>query len=106
MAPTWYISGSWNLDEEDFIQDYHLSNLLALRATYGLNVSMGAATNSSLVLRSASTPRPSLDDVEPVLNIISNPNLDLTWEIHYETNIGMDAAWNRRLEWPIDAYQH
>lgn len=103
--PTWNLSGSWNLDEEGFMQDNGVFNLLTLRATYGLNASMGAATNSSLVLRSASTTRPTLDEVEPVLNIISNPNLDLTWEKQYETNIGMDAAvWNRRLEWSIDAY--
>lgn len=103
--PTWNLSGSWNVDEEAFMQSQEFFNTLTLRGTYGLTASMGAATNSSLVVRSASTPRPYLTEVEPVLNIIYNPNNDLTWEKQYETNIGIDATmWNRRLQVSIDAY--
>ncbi|MVZ62592.1 SusC/RagA family TonB-linked outer membrane protein [Sphingobacterium humi] len=104
--PTWNISGSWNLDEEAFLKDSKAFNTLTLRATYGLNASMGNARNSSLIIRSASTKRPYLSEVEPVLNIENNPNKDLTWEKQYEFNMGVDAAmFNRRLEWTVDVYR-
>ncbi len=103
--PTWNVSGSWNVDEEGFMDGESLFNTLTLRTTYGLTASMGNATNSSLVVRSASTTRPYLDEVEPVLNIVANPNRDLTWEKQYETNIGVDATLlNRRLQVVIDMY--
>ncbi|WP_437918044.1 SusC/RagA family TonB-linked outer membrane protein [Sphingobacterium sp. LRF_L2] len=103
--PTWNLSGSWNVDEEAFMKNQDFFNTLTLRATYGLTASMGAATNSSLVVRSASTPRPYLTEVEPVLNIIYNPNNALTWEKQYETNIGIDASmFNRRIQFSLDLY--
>ena len=103
--PTWNLSGSWNVDEEDFMKSQEFFNTLTVRGTYGLTASMGSATNSSLVVRSATTPRPYLTEVEPVLNIIYNPNNDLTWEKQYETNIGIDGAiWNRRIQFSVDWY--
>lgn len=103
--PTWNLSGSWNVDEEDFMEGQSLFNTLTIRGTYGLTASMGTATNSSLVVRSANANRPYLHDVEPVLNIIYNPNNDLTWEKQYETNVGIDATmWNRRLQVVLDLY--
>jgi len=104
--PTWNLSGSWNIDEEPFMKNQESFNSLTLRASYGLNASMGNARNSSLVIRAASTTRPYLTEVEPVLNIENNPNKDLTWEKQYETNIGMDASmFNRKIEWTVDVYK-
>lgn len=103
--PTWNISGSWNLDEEAFMKNQDFFNSFTLRGTYGLTASMGSATNSSLVVRSASTNRPYLDDVESVLNIVYNPNVELTWEKQYETNVAVDLSMlKRRLQMSLDLY--
>ncbi len=105
--PTWNVSGSWNLDTEGFMQPYlNKVNRLTLRATYGLTASMGAATNSSLVLENRSTRRPYLSEVESSIAIQYLENSELTWEKQYETNVGMDIGlFNERLSVTVDAYQ-
>ena len=103
--PTWNLSGSWNIDQEEFFKKQNIFNTLTIRGTYGLTASMGAATNSSLVLRSGSVTRPSILLQEPVLNIEYLENSDLTWEKQYETNIGVDATFgNRRYQVVLDMY--
>ena len=103
--PTWNVSGSWNLDTEDFMQNLPTINRLTLRATYGLTASMGNATNSSLVLQNASTKRPYLTEVESEIYIEHLENSELTWEKQYETNVGLDAGlFNERLSVTLDAY--
>jgi len=104
--PTWNVSGSWNVDTENFMQQQEHINRLTLRATYGLTASMGNATNSSLVLQSGSTRRPYLTEVEAMIFIQSLENSELTWEKQYETNIGLDAGlFNERLQVTLDAYR-
>jgi TonB-linked SusC/RagA family outer membrane protein len=103
--PTWNLSGSWNIDQEKFMQNQSFINTLSLRGTYGLTASMGPATNASLVLRSNSVNRPFLKDQEPVININFIENSDLTWEKQYETNVGLDATFlNRRFQVVLDFY--
>ncbi|WP_244518651.1 SusC/RagA family TonB-linked outer membrane protein [Parapedobacter composti] len=103
--PTWNLSGSWNIDEEAFMKRQSFFDALTVRGTYGLTASMGDATNSSLVVRSANTTRPYLPEIEPVLNIENLANSDLTWEKQYEANVGVDAQlWSRRLQVTVDLY--
>jgi len=103
--PTWNISGSWNIDQEKFMQNQSFINTLSLRGTYGLTASMGPATNASLVLRSNSVNRPHIRDQEPAINIQYHENRDLTWEKQYETNIGLDATFmNRKFQVILDFY--
>lgn len=104
--PTWNVSGSWNLDTEPFMQHLPVVNRLTLRATYGLTASMGEATNSSLVLRNASTQRPYLTEVESTILIANLENSELTWEKQYEANVGLDAGlFNERVNLTVDAYR-
>jgi TonB-linked SusC/RagA family outer membrane protein len=103
--PTWNLSGSWNLDTEEFMHQQQLVDRLTLRATYGLTASMGAATNSSLVMLTNKATRPYLPEIESVTNIKDLENKDLTWEKQYETNIGIDAGLlNERLTLTVDWY--
>ncbi|MCW3467900.1 SusC/RagA family TonB-linked outer membrane protein [Chitinophaga nivalis] len=104
--PTWNISGSWNLDTEDFMKQQDLINRMTLRATYGLTASLqGKATNSSLITRSSKTYRPYLPEIETVINIDDLENSELTWEKQYETNIGIDIGmFKERLTVTIDGY--
>jgi TonB-linked SusC/RagA family outer membrane protein len=103
--PTWNVSGSWNVDAENFMASQSIITRLTLRATYGLTASMGNATNSSLVLSTNKATRPYLPEIESVINIQDLENRDLTWEKQYETNIGFDAAFFReRVTLTVDWY--
>ncbi|MGI4022043.1 MAG: SusC/RagA family TonB-linked outer membrane protein [Janthinobacterium lividum] len=103
--PTWNISGSWNVDQENFMKKQTTIDALTLRAGYGLVASLGAATNSSLVLQSAGTKRPYLSEVETAIYIANLENSQLTWEKQYETNIGIDLSmFKQRLTLTLDVY--
>lgn len=103
--PTWNVSGSWNAFAEDFLMDNETISHLTFRATYGLTASMGAATNSTLVLMSKVTDRPFLSEKETQMYIDALENSELTWEKQYETNIGMDLGlFQNRINLSMDAY--
>lgn len=104
--PTWNVSGAWNIDTEPFMQSQNVVSQATLRATYGLTASMGAASNSSLVLQNQSTRRPYLSEMETALLIAGLENSELTWEKQYETNIGADIGFlNNRITLTVDWYK-
>lgn len=103
--PTWNVSGSWNIDTEEFMKKQTFIDRLTLRATYGLTASLGSATNSSLILKNGSTLRPYSSEVESVMNLVALKNGDLTWEKQYETNIGLDVGFlKEKLTLTVDLY--
>ncbi len=53
--PTWSFGGSWNMEREGFMENFEFIDYLKLRASYGITASLGPATNSGIVLRSATT---------------------------------------------------
>lgn len=104
--PTWNVSGSWNAHDEDFLRDSEVISHLSFRATYGLTASMGAATNSTLVLKNNVTDRPYISEQESRMYIDGLENSELTWEKQYETNVGMDLGlFRNRINLSMDAYQ-
>lgn len=104
--PTWSLAGSWNIDQEKFMQKISWVDLLTLRTTYGLTASMGPATNSNVVLKNQTTNRPYADEVESVISLINLENSDLTWEKLYTYNIGLDATlFDKRVNFSLDAYK-
>jgi TonB-linked SusC/RagA family outer membrane protein len=104
--PTWTLSGAWNIDQEKFMQHANYIDYLKLRGTYGLNASMGSASNSSVVYRNSSTLRPNLIDVEPQIVIDGLENAELTWEKQYETNIGVDLGlWKGKVNLTVEGYK-
>lgn len=104
--PTWNVSGSWNVDTEDFMHNTPAINRLTLRATYGLTGSMGNAKNSSVVLQNQSAKRPYLSEIESVIYIQSLENAELSWEKQYETNVGIDMGlFQNKLSISIDGYR-
>lgn len=104
--PTWSVSGAWNIDQEKFMQNATKINLLKLRASYGLTADMGAATNSSVVLKAQNTLRPYAREIEPGITIKDLENADLTWEKQYLLNVGVDAGFfGGRLTTSIDLYK-
>lgn len=107
--PTWNVSGAWNIDTEDFMQNAQLKKILnraTFRATYGLVASMGTAQNSSLVVLSTATRRPYLPEKETKLYISGLENSGLTFEKLNELNLGLDLGFfNDRVSLSVDAYQ-
>lgn len=104
--PTWNISGKWAVKEEDFMNRIEWLSQLNLRLTYGLNASLGNATNSTLLARTRVNNHPfhpSFSELE--IDIVSLGNRDLTWEKQHEFNAGIDAGlWENRLNLIIDYY--
>ncbi|MDR2285720.1 MAG: SusC/RagA family TonB-linked outer membrane protein [Sphingobacterium sp.] len=105
--PTWNISGSWNIDAEDFFAQQSLLSRAIIRASYGLTASSGPATNSSIVLMNAAANRPYLTERESIIELINLENSELTWEKLYKTNIGIDVGLlQNRLSLVVDYYRH
>lgn len=103
--PTWSFGGSWNLEQEGFMENISFIDYMKLRASYGITASLGPATNSAIVLRSATTNRPYPDERESIINLINLENADLTWEKNYQANIGVDAGFfKNRLNVSVDGY--
>ncbi|MEO8416500.1 MAG: SusC/RagA family TonB-linked outer membrane protein [Ginsengibacter sp.] len=104
--PTWSFGGSWNVEEESFMKDVTWMDFLKLRASYGLTASLGPATNSNIVLKSATTNRTFPTERESVIQLVNLENSDLTWEKNYQTNVGLDAGlFNGRINLSLDVYR-
>lgn len=103
--PTWNISGAWNIDTERFMENIRAVDFLTLRAGYGLTANTGNATNSSVVYRSGTTPRPSLDENESQIIIDGLENSDLTWEKQYELNVGVNTGLLNKYTVTLDYYR-
>jgi TonB-linked SusC/RagA family outer membrane protein len=103
--PTWNASAAWNLDTEGFIKSIRAIEYLTIKAGYGLTANAGNATNSSVVYRSGTTPRPHLDESETQIIIEGLENRDLTWEKQYELNFGLNAGLFRKFNLTFDFYR-
>lgn len=106
--PTWTVGGAWNAYSEpslhSFISAAKISQL-NLRGSYGLSADFGAANNSSVILKTQTTTRPTQAEQEAGISLISLENSDLTWEKKYEANIGLDVGFFRdRLTITTDIY--
>ncbi|KAA8484349.1 TonB-linked SusC/RagA family outer membrane protein [Arcticibacter tournemirensis] len=104
--PTWNISGTWNVDEEQFMEKVPAISSLRLRGGYGLTGSMGPATNSALVLQNVNTTRPYLNEIEPAINIKYLENSELTWEKQYDASMGLEVGlFKDRLNFVLEGYK-
>ncbi len=104
--PTWNISGTWNVDEEKFMEKVPVISSLRLRGGYGLTGSMGPATNSALVLQNVTTTRPILAETESAINIKYLENAELTWEKQYDASVGLEVGlFDNRLSFVLEGYK-
>jgi TonB-linked SusC/RagA family outer membrane protein len=105
--PTWTVAGVWNVDQEKFMEPTQsIISHLMLKASYGLNASIGNAINSTTILKSAITNRQFQNDQQTAIYIQDLQNLDLTWEKKYELNIGTDIGLlNDRVNLTVDYYR-
>ena len=106
--PTWNISGTWNVHEENFFKKLEPAfSHLAFRLSYSLTADRGPSdvTNSRVVISSENPWRPFASVKETQLYIYQLANNDLTYEKKHEFNIGFDAGFlNNRINFNFDAY--
>ncbi|OQP51854.1 SusC/RagA family protein [Niastella yeongjuensis] len=103
--PTWSVAGSWNMEQEKFMENVTWVDAVTVRGSYGLTASMGPATNSQIVLKNLITNRTYLNERESVIQLANLENSELTWEKLYTANAGIDATLlNRRLNFSVDVY--
>ncbi len=103
--PTWSVAGSWNVEQEGFMEHITWVDALTVRGSYGLTASMGPATNSNIVLKNINTNRTYLTERESVIQLANLENSELTWEKLYTANLGVDGTLlNKRLNFSVDVY--
>ncbi|MUP37371.1 SusC/RagA family TonB-linked outer membrane protein [Labilibaculum euxinus] len=101
---SWNLSGKWNLSEENFLADSEKINLLSLKATYGLNGTMGPNASAIQKLVAYQSWRPY--DKETGVKVEDLANEDLSWEKMYEFSVGAEAAFfNNRVYTDIAYYK-
>lgn len=97
----WSVGASWNVDQEDFIQNIDWISQLKLRTSYGVNGNAGIGNY----------------DWQPLYGFGANYNQapgsapsnvgdsSLTWELNKPFNVGFDIGFfNNRLNFSVDYY--
>ncbi len=105
--PTWNVSGSWNVHEEDFMKAlYPYVSHMTLKASYSLTGDRPAVTNSVVVIMAENPWRPFATVKESALGISDLANDDLTYEKKHEINIGFEAGFfDNRINFALDWYK-
>lgn len=105
--PTWNVSGSWNVHEEEFFEKFEptLSHL-SLRASYSLTAERPSISNAIVEIGSKTPWRPFASVRESMLYIKNLANEDLTYEKKHEFNLGLSAGFlNNRINLEVDWYK-
>ena len=107
--PTWNISGSWNVHEENFFKPLQPTfSHLTLKASYSLTADRGpsSVTNSTTIFQAYNPYRPFSSDKESGITAEQIENKDLTYEKKHEFNFGIDAGFfNNRINVALDVYR-
>jgi hypothetical protein len=107
--PTWNISGAWNISEEDFsstLQQYHISHL-TIRTSYSLTGDRVPSwfANTTPIFMNYGPWRPTVEDQEGAMRLVSLGNDNLTYEKKHEFNIGADVGlFDNRLNVSTDVF--
>ena len=106
--PTWNVSGSWNIHEEEWMKGlYPTLSHLSLKASYSLTGDRGpsSVTNSMVVIQAETPYRPFTAVQETGLAIADLANYELTYEKKHELNIGLEAGFfDNRINIVADWY--
>lgn len=100
--PLWSVGASWNIQNEDFMQNIKWINYLKLRASYGVTGNIYNQATSYLTAKANGYNRYT---GLPFAGILSPANPNLKWETTSTTNIGLDfSLLQNRLNGSIDWY--
>ncbi len=96
------ISAGWLVSNEDFLKGNTVIDNLKLRAGYGVTGTQDIGASRYLGLYSLTSQYNSQSAATPS----QLPSPGLTWESKYQTNIGMDISFFKRIALTVDVYNN
>jgi TonB-linked SusC/RagA family outer membrane protein len=96
------ISAGWLVSNEDFLKGSHVIDNLKLRGGYGVTGTQDIGASRYLGLYSLTSQYNSQSAATPS----QLPSPGLTWESKYQTNIGMDISFYKRISLSVDVYNN
>lgn len=97
----WSIGGTWNVDQEEFLNNVNFISQLKLRASYGVNGNAAIGNYDWRALYGYGANYNQLPGSAP--SVIGNA--DLTWELNKPLNIGLDVSvLKNRINLTADYY--
>ena len=98
-------SAAWNIAEEPFFENAkRVVDAWKLRASYGQVGNASIASYSSLATYSSGKIM-FANQYQPMVQLATLPNGDLSWETSAMFDVGMDISlWNNRLQFVTDFY--
>lgn len=105
--PTWNVSGSWNMHNESFFEQFNPTwSHFTVRASYSLTGDRPAVSNALSILQAENPWRPFTGVNESQLYIYDLANASLTYEKKHELNIGFSTGFiNNRINVEFDWYK-
>ncbi len=100
------ISAGWNIQNEDFMQEFSWLEELKLRAGWGVTGVIPGDSYMSLTRYNFGGYYYSNGSWLPGLTVASNPNPNLKWEKSSEINVGLDGSFlEGRVGFSLDVYK-
>lgn len=96
------ISAGWLISNEDFLKDNRVIDLLKIRGGYGVTGTQDIGASRYLGLYSLTSQYNNQSAATP--SQLPSPNL--TWESKYQTNIGVDIDFFKRISLSVDVYKN
>ena len=105
--PTWNVSGSWNVHNEEWFKDlYPTWSHMTLRASYSLTGDRPSVSNAYSIINSTNPWRPFAGVGESALYIADLANSSLTYEKKHELNLGLSTGFiDNRINVELDWYK-
>lgn len=105
--PTWNVSGSWNMHNEEFFKDFDPTwSHFTVRASYSLTGDRPSVSNAYAIITAFNPWRPSAGVNESGLEIVNLANQDLTYEKKHELNLGLSTGFfSNRINFEFDWYR-
>ena len=102
--PIWSVAGSWNVDEEEFMNEFDFISNMKLRASYGIQGNIDKST-SPFVLGEYDNVSILPGITEEIIKALGAPNPNLRWEKTTSSNLGLDLGlFNNRIYLTGDYY--
>jgi Outer membrane receptor for Fe3+-dicitrate len=100
--PLWSTGLSWNIHNEEFMENTQWIDVLKLRGSYGLTGNIDNSVSSYL------TATIDVNEIngQKVATLDTPPNEQLRWEKTTSWNLGLDfSLWRNRLSGSLDGYR-
>ncbi|MEP6682062.1 MAG: SusC/RagA family TonB-linked outer membrane protein [Parafilimonas sp.] len=96
------ISAAWLASNEDFLNNSHVIDNLKIRGSYGVTGTQDIGASRYLGLYSLTSQYNNQSAATPS----QLPSPGLTWESKYQTNVGIDVGFFKRISLSVDVYNN